>query len=603
MKYQDRHTHLIHLKCQSNKTAAGYRFGLSSLILLGVLLLALGGRWPGMVRLPVTASIYACLATFAIALTLPWKLHIAAALILPLGVGAQVHRWTRAHTDGFRRRLPRATAVFALVLGGLAIGVAVPRAVSRRAVLAQLPASPDGAPNILLIILDTVRARSLDLYGYERATAPNLMAFAEDGLVFERAVATAPWTLTSHASIFTGRFHHELSTDWQEPLDGTHPTLAEVLASGGYATGGFVANLLYTSYVHGLSRGFAHYEDYPVSAGQVLLSSSLGRALAPTETLHRILGREDLLTRKNAGAIVDAAVEWIEMIGDQATPRPFFAFLNLFDAHEPYLPPAPFDTLFGPTGPRPLFREVSLTRDTRARRPAKWIMTSEELRIEHNAYDASIAYMDSQLGRLFGELAAMGRLRNTIVIVASDHGEQQGEHHLFGHLNSLYEPLLHVPLVIVGPGIPAGRVAGPVSLRDLPATIQDLLDGVPDLVGLARLPGNSLAPRWTPAHLEAGAPDRELQPALSTLHRGISLRPWYPALRGPEMHSLWDGNHHYICNGDGFEELYETNSDPGEEKNLAVDPDSSSFPGNLPGFREQLGRMLGQSHACSVAGG
>jgi arylsulfatase A-like enzyme len=571
--------------------------------LVGLLLLALGSRWPGLVGPPVTASVYACLATFAIALSLPWKLHIAAALILPLGVGVQVYRLTKARADGLRRRLPRATAVLALLIAGLAIGVAIPRALARRAAWAQLPAAPAGAPNILLIILDTVRAKSLDLYGYERATAPNLTAFAEDGVVFDRAVAPAPWTLPSHASIFTGRFHHELSTDWQEPLDGTHRTLAEALASGGYATGGFVANLLYTSYVHGLSRGFLHYEDYPVSAGQVLLSSSLGRALAPTESLHRILGREDLLTRKNAGAIVDAAVDWIEITGAQANPRPFFAFLNLFDAHEPYLPPAPFDTLFGPTGPRPLFREVSLTRDTRARRPAKWIMTPRELRIEHNAYDASIAYMDSQLGRLLGRLEEMGQLRNTIVIVTSDHGEQQGEHHLFGHLNSLYSPLLRVPLVIVGPGIPAGRVAGPASLRDLSATIQDLLDGVPDLASLSRLPGNSLAPRWAPAEDAPGALDPEPQPALSTLHRGVSLRPWYPVLRGPEMHSLWDADHHYICNGDGFEELYETGSDPGEENNLAAGPDGASPAGSLAGsladFREQLTRMLGQTHACS----
>jgi arylsulfatase A-like enzyme len=563
--------------------------------LTGLLLLAFAWRWPGLASLPVTAPVYTCLAAFAIVLALPWKLHIVAALILPLGVAAQVHRWTKKRADGLGRRLPGATVVLAVLIGGLVIGVAAPRLVARRAALAALPAATAGAPNILLIILDTVRAKSLDLYGYERPTAPNLTGFAEEGLVFEKAIATAPWTLPSHASIFTGRFHHELSTEWEEPLDGTHPTLAEALASVGYATGGFVANLLYTSYVHGLSRGFQHYEDYPVSAGQVLLSSSLGRLLAPTTWLHRVLGREDLLTRKSAGAIVDAALDWVAANGDEANPRPFFAFLNLFDAHEPYLPPAPFDTLFGPTGPRPLFREVSLTRDTRARRPAKWIMTPAELSIEHNAYDASIAYMDSELGRLFRKLEEMGRLENTIVIVTSDHGEQHGEHHLFGHLNSLYAPLLHVPLVIAGPGIPTGRVDGPASLRDLPATLQDLLRDVPGLAATSPLPGSSLAPRWRSRNGETDAPDPTAQPALSTLHRGISLRPWYPVLRGPEMHSLWDGDHHYICNGDGFEELYEITTDPDEENDLASGPDST----RLPRFRDQLGRLLGQRHLCS----
>lgn len=567
---------------------------LVAFLLAGLLLLGLSERWPSLAGPSACATVFGFLGALSIALILPLKLHIAAALVLALGLAAQIRRWVSGHSRTVRRTVAKGTAVLVLVIAVATASVMGRRAFVERSALADLPAAPEGAPNVLLIILDTVRAKSLGLYGYERATTPHLSGFARNGLVFERAVATAPWTLPSHASVFTGRFPHELSADWEEPLDDAYPTLAEVLGSAGYLTGGFVANLLYGSYVHGLSRGFLHYEDYPVSVGQTLLSSSLGRALAGTTTLHRLLRHEDLLNRKDAGAIVDAFLAWVEARGE----RPYFAFLNLFDAHEPYLPPSPFDTLFGPTGPRPLVREVSLKRDTRARRPAKWIMTPEELSIEHNAYDGAIAYMDSQLGRLFETLEKRGELDNTLVIVTSDHGEQFGEHYLFGHLNSLYAPVLRVPLVIAGPRIPAGRLGATVSLRDLPATILDLVD-VP---GAERLPGYSLAALWgtDSASVEAARGPMEQGvargpgPVLSTLYRGVVLRPWYPVLRGDEMHSLWNGDYHYICNGDGFEELYDTASDPGEEHNLAEGEDR---PSTTP-ERNELARLLGRPHAC-----
>ena len=124
------------------------------------------------------------------------------------------------------------------------------------------PLPPATAPNVLLIVLDTVRADHLSLYGYRRATSPNLERLAKHGIRFEEARATAPWTLPSHASMFTGHWPHELGVHWLTPLGGNAPTLAEYLGSHGYATAGFVANDLYCSYDTGLDRGFTHYEDY-----------------------------------------------------------------------------------------------------------------------------------------------------------------------------------------------------------------------------------------------------------------------------------------------------------------------------------------------------
>jgi len=127
-----------------------------------------------------------------------------------------------------------------------------------------------GMPNVLLIVLDTVRAKSLGLYGYGRPTTPRLERLARYGTVFKSAFSTAPWTLASHATMFTGRYPHELSTGFLSPLDTTYLTLAELFTSEGYQTAGFAANTFYASQEFGLSRGFTHYEDYRVSGRQVL---------------------------------------------------------------------------------------------------------------------------------------------------------------------------------------------------------------------------------------------------------------------------------------------------------------------------------------------
>src|SRR5262249_1413595 len=134
-----------------------------------------------------------------------------------------------------------------------------------RSSLGRRPAPPRGAKNVLLIVLDTVRAQSLSLYGYSRDTTPNLRRIAARGVRFDQALSTAPWTAPSHASMFTGRWPHELSIGWSRPLDATHPTLAEFLSARGYKTAGFVANTTYCSYETGLDRGFARYDDYDVT--------------------------------------------------------------------------------------------------------------------------------------------------------------------------------------------------------------------------------------------------------------------------------------------------------------------------------------------------
>ena len=145
---------------------------------------------------------------------------------------------------------------------------------------------PSGqSPNVLLIVLDTVRADRLSLYGYRRPTSPTLERLARGGVRFDEARATAPWTLPSHASLFTGRWPHELDVSWKTPLGTKFPTLAEYLGSRGYATAGFVANVQYCSYEFGLDRGFTHYEDYVLEPMTPLRMCYLGN-LASKAVFH-----------------------------------------------------------------------------------------------------------------------------------------------------------------------------------------------------------------------------------------------------------------------------------------------------------------------------
>ena len=150
---------------------------------------------------------------------------------------------------------------------------------SEHRALRRLPAAIPGAPNVLLIVLDTVRADALSLYGYDRDTSPNLVRLARGGVRFEQARATAPWTLPSHASMFTGRWPHQLDIGTFRPLDARSPTLAEVLGARGYVTAGFVANPIFCHADYGLARGFLHYEDIPVSPLEILRSTLLGERL------------------------------------------------------------------------------------------------------------------------------------------------------------------------------------------------------------------------------------------------------------------------------------------------------------------------------------
>lgn len=483
-------------------------------------------------------------------------LYYWTALVLSVGIAAQVSRLAYRHAYlsdlVVRRTAPAAT----LLVAALAAGFFGWPLWTERQALGRLPAVAASDTNVLLIVLDTVRAKSLSLYGYHRATTPNLDRFAARGLVFDRATATAPWTLPSHGSMFTGRWPHELGGGFAEPLNATHPTLAEALGRQGYLTAGFVANHHYVSAKHGLARGFARFEDERTSLATALGNTSFGLGFMRWAKLRERFGNHENFGRKSAEQVSRSFLAWLSR---QDGRRPFFAFLNFNDAHSPYAAPGEFAHRF--TRERPM-------GDNKAKDLDAW--SPEEVRELNDAYDSAIAYLDDQLGGLFADLDARDVLADTVVIVTSDHGELFGEHGLMDHANSLYLPLLHVPLVVVHPArVPAGiRTDRLVSLRDLPATIFDLA-GLADPLGF---PGASLLGPRSEAHNPMPVAEA---PVLSEAERlpTNAYPASYPASKG-RMSSIVFRNMHYIVNhGTGQEELFNIARDPDEiEDRAATEP-------------------------------
>jgi arylsulfatase A-like enzyme len=525
------------------------------LLLPTLFIIAMSRLWRRMDPLPLVVFVCALLSSANLLLLVP-RLHDFAMLLLAGGVAVQIVRYIMARAVSFQTLVRRTVAWMVGLVIALGLIVYGQQKLTERQALAQLPPAAPGAPNILFITLDAVRAPNLSLYGYARSTTPRLEQLAKTGVVFERALSTAPWTLPSHASMFTGRWPHELSTDYAAPLDTAYPTLAEFLKTRGYVTAGFVANYGYCGYETGLNRGFIHYDDFPVSLGEMVSSSTLTRTIANNFRLRRFIQNDEHINRKSAADINDAVLTWLS----RQSHKPFFIFLNYFDAHDPYLPPAPFDRKFGPGRKHGKYSPLHHWLYDKA--VAHQNMSQETIQEEINAYDGAIAYLDDKLGLLLDELQKRHLMTNTLIIVTSDHGEEFGEHGLFDHGYSLYRPSVHVPLFISFPGsLPEGkRVRMAVSLRDLSATLMDLLGFGRD----SPFPGRTLARYWdATANLVAS----HQEPLLSEVKYAAGNPPWFPISKG-DMRSLVFQDTRYIMNGDGAEELYDFEKDPWERQNL-----------------------------------
>jgi arylsulfatase A-like enzyme len=328
-----------------------------------------------------------------------------------------------------------------------------------------------------------------------------------------------------------------------------------------------------------------HYEDHfdgdmLISPAAILRCSEIGKRLlwAVGQTFAVASPRKDA-ARINR--------EFLDWVSERREDRPFFAFLNYMDAHDPYLTPVGFDRHFEikPQDGADFATIVDWHRRDKRKAP------SRDLTLIHDAYDDCLASLDEQLGRLFDALETRGLFRDTLIIVTSDHGEELGEHQLYGHSMSLYRPELDVPLLMLGPvGVPAKEVVhDAVSLRDLPATIVERLG----MAGASPFPGRSLARYWS---ADADREGTSAEPVLSESDvekDAMNPKSRVPAARGPMQALLLEPNV-YIRSANGHEELYDLASDPNEAHNLAGRSESRSV---IERFRSVLGQASSDQKA------
>lgn len=390
---------------------------------------------------------------------------------------------------------------------------------------------PSGPPRgaatnkILFLSLDTLRADHLSLYGYERPTSPAIEAFAGRSTLYTRALATAPWTLPSHASMFTGLYPVEHGAHTWPLVDedvereaGNNvgslaerfTTLAEVLEDAGYATGAVVANLAYMDECFGMAQGFQHYDQ----------------------------------KRGAVKAVSARALDWLSEHQD----GPFFLFVNFMDTHRPYN-----------SRPRPGFGDPTADKNA-LKRAAPYILDPERtvppelLATVIEQYDTAIANLDEGLGELFDELRARGLFDDMLIVVTSDHGEYLGEKDLIEHSKDVHQPVLHVPLIVKVPGQTVGAVDEEwISHVHLPALVLayvDLGEGVE-------------TPTEFLAHWPRGRVFSE-----NYYSRIKDLRARWGARFDRVRRVIVEGDLKFIDSSDGAHELYDLGRDPGEDTNL-----------------------------------
>jgi arylsulfatase A-like enzyme len=332
------------------------------------------------------------------------------------------------------------------------------------------------ARNVLFVVMDTVRKDHLSCYGYERETTPGLEAFAEEAAVYEQAVAPAPWTLPSHASMFTGLYPGEHDATQENPYLEGHPTLAESLTD--HRSSCYSSNAWITPYTH-LTDGFDSQDNFFEVMPGDLLSGPLARVWKTMNDNERLRQAADWLVNlgneiheylasgegadSKTPAVIDRTIEFID-----ATDDPYFSFINLMDAHLPYHPPEEHKELFAPGVDSTQVCQNSKEYNSGARDIGEAEWTSIR-----GLYDAEIHHVDAQLHRLFEWMRANDEWEDTLVIVCADHGELHGEHGLYGHEFAIYDPIVNVPLMVKHPGLDAGRRDEQVELQDLYHTVLD----------------------------------------------------------------------------------------------------------------------------------
>jgi arylsulfatase A-like enzyme len=464
--------------------------------------------------------------------------------------------------------------------------VALMAAIGWVSMLMMRPASADG-PNVLIVVWDTVRADRMSVYGHDLPTTPKLEAFAQDARVYDRALSPAIWTPPSHASMFTGHppSKHGVKATYKW-LDERYTTLAEWVGVHGYQSYLFSAN----PYVHhstNISQGFEiqefAYEGRWKKASKQATADKLIPADASTDISPLWRPQQGQRTGGHAHAYKESGLIANQAFGtfldERDETRPFFAYLNYMEAHIPRIPSI--------KARKALLSDehiaLGLRTDVSQINLLSYIFnhhdyTEDELAAIRGVYDATLLDLDNLFADLMADLEARGLLDDTVVILTSDHGENLGDHHMFGHKFSAWETLLHVPLIIRYPKeMPPGRVETPVSNLALFQTILDLV-GLPSpdptTLSVSLLESEDQQPvvsqmiEATPVAIRR----------VNELHGGVDMDFWFHTYDAIE-----EDGFKLVNPSSGDPALYHVEQDPHELEDLADD-----VPNRVDALRKEL---------------
>ncbi len=385
---------------------------------------------------------------------------------------------------------------------------------------------PDGnGLNVLLILIDTLRADHVHCYGYERETTPTMDSLAATGMLFMELQSQSSWTLPAMATILSGVSprEHGAGRTMSGEFYGISPELPSMplhFHSRGYETAAFF-NVIFMSEDFGFHYGFDHFDC---------------QGLANRHSI------------RMADQTVDIVLEWLDT---RSGEEPFFMAVHFYDPHIPYNPPEPWNTLWAdPDYHGEYDCKWGSIPEMKAINSGETTIPATGLENIIGLYDGEIAFTDDQLGRLLEELRDRGLSGNTLVVVMADHGEEFLEHGRVEHGVDLYQEVLHVPLIISGPGVPVGEII------DTPVSQMDIFPTLIALTGLEPHPGVAGVDI-----LEIPEENRDL-PASGVLWANGELA----ALRRGDLKVIWNA-------GTDSLESYDLATDPGEF--FRLDPDSS----------------------------
>jgi arylsulfatase A-like enzyme len=458
---------------------------------------------------------------------------------------------------------PVAAAVVVLVVAAGWTAVTRLRPAPERPPSPARAAAPAGAPNVVLIMVDTLRGDHLGCAGYTRIRTPHIDALAADGIRFANAFSQASWTRPSVATILTGLYPSSHGAAHKaDVLPDRVDTLAELLARGGYHTAGF-ANNANVSEVFNFQQGF---DEFRYLAPELFFGASEQAAQLALYGGLRLV-RERFFARRvdvrnyyhPAEDVTAEAVRWLEGRGDGASP--FFLFLHYMDPHDPYMV-HPFDG----------------EGYARVANPNPPPAVAEKFR---QLYDGEVAYLDQHLGTLFDDLRRRGLWEKTLVVLTADHGEEFHEHGGWWHGTTLYDEQIHVPLLMKPPGTAGGgRVVDDLatSLDIVPTVLATAGLAGPDVLQGHALPlGGGPVPARERVFSEEDLEGNVLQAVRTRDWKLVNANPGNPRGLAPE-------------------ELYDLARDPREQTNVATQD-----PASLETMRATLGRSFVEARAHAGA--